>query len=487
MKKIILIFSFIVIICAAATAQQFKVSYNAAAMDKPFTGKVFLYLSKNNTSPKDETVGMDAFECFSVDVKNVQPGAAVLIDDNANSYPVKLTDIERGEYFVQAVWDRNLGGRAINESPGNIYSKPVKVLLDKDFTRSFSLVCDLVIPEKTFTDTKYAKELKAPSALLSAFLKKPMTVDAAVVLPAGYYDNPDKKYPVLFHVFGWGADYHRFSGDTSSRSHELDTLPCISVYLDGNCSLGHCVYANSDNNGPWGDALTKEFIPLLESKYRCNGARLLFGHSSGGWTVIYLQTHFPKVFTACWSSSPDPVDFHSFQKVNLYTGENMFYGKDSNLNAVATIAGFFPVASQKQAWQQEAVLYRGEQMHSFDAVFSARDANGNPMRICNPLTGEINQTTFAHWKNYDISAYLVANWNDLKADLAGKLRLTVGNNDNFLLNYAVHMPEANTKGLNTGFEIAYYPGDHFTVATDEYRKAGIAFLIGKYEEWEKER
>jgi len=30
-------------------------------------------------------------------------------------------------------------------------------------------------------------------------------------------------------------------------------------------SLGHSVYANSDNNGPWGDALIKEFIPALEN------------------------------------------------------------------------------------------------------------------------------------------------------------------------------------------------------------------------------
>jgi hypothetical protein len=35
-----------------------------------------------------------------------------------------------------------------------------------------------------------------------------------------------------------------------------------------------------------GDALVKEFIPQLEKNFRCNGARFLRGHSSGGWTVI---------------------------------------------------------------------------------------------------------------------------------------------------------------------------------------------------------
>ena len=126
-----------------------------------------------------------------------------------------------------------------------------------------------------------------------------------------------------------------------------DSIEAIIVYLDGNCRLGHSVYANSDNNGPWGDALVKEFIPELEKQYRCDGARLLRGHSSGGWTVLWLQTHYPSVFTACWSSSPDPVDFRDFQKINLYEGENLYYAKDSSLRMVATVAGRFPWVSMK--------------------------------------------------------------------------------------------------------------------------------------------
>ncbi len=148
---------------------------------------------------------------------------------------------------------------------------------------------DQVVPEPTFTETKFIKELKAPSALVSAFYNKPVTVDAAIALPAEYYTEPSRKFPVMFYVFGYGGDYHRFSGDTTYKSSPIDTIPCITVFLDGNCPLGHSVYANSDNNGPRGDALVKEFIPLLESKYRCNGARLLRGHSSGGWTVLCLS------------------------------------------------------------------------------------------------------------------------------------------------------------------------------------------------------
>jgi len=483
MKKIFFSILLFAAFTNLATAQQFKVSYADSIYNKPFTGKVLLYLSKDNREPKSGSAGEEIFPCFSVYVKNVKPGESVVFDDKAVSYPTQLSDIERGEYYVQAVWDRNLGGRSIAESPGNLYSATQKVNVTKNYNKIFKLTATRIVSEPTFKDTKYVKELKAPSALLSKFLNKAMTVNGAVLLPEEYYTQPNRKFPVLFVVFGYGGDYHRFSG-WDNPSNPIDTTACITVYLDGNCSLGHDVYANSDNNGPWGDALTTEFIPLLEKQYRCNGAKLLTGHSSGGWTVLWLQTHYPKVFDGCWSSSPDPVDFRSFQRVNLYKHENMYYGKDSSLNLTGTVAGRFPWFDMKDCYRMEHVIYRGEQMHSFDAVFSPKGTDGEPERICNFETGEIDTNVFSHWKKYDISLYLRTNWNQIKGDLDGKVRVTVGSQDNFLLNYAVTLLEGEMKKLNSTFIFQYYPGDHFTVATPVFRKAGNAFLEEKYVQWQ---
>jgi hypothetical protein len=110
--------------------------------------------------------------------------------------------------------------------------------------------------------------------------------------------------------------------------------------------------------------------------------------------VLWLQTHYPDVFAGCWSSSPDPVDFRNFQRVNLYEEDNIYYKKNGTSNAVATIAGYFPVATMKQCYQQEFVLYRGEQMHSFNQVFSAKGADGQPIPICQPVTGAIDKSCF---------------------------------------------------------------------------------------------
>jgi S-formylglutathione hydrolase FrmB len=462
-------------------AQKFNVSYLSASQ-RAFSGNVFLYLSKNNRNPKDGGVGREFFPCYRVAVKNIRPNQPVLFDDAAISFPVPLSDLERGEYYVQAVWDNNFGGRAISNSPGNIYNKSTSIIITKDRNRVFNITCAEVVPQQVFRETAFSKEVKVNSKLLTAFYGRPTTINVAVWLPKEYNEQPQRRFPVLYSVYGYGGDYHRLSGSTNA-SMPIDTTPCIRVILDGNCSLGHSVYANSENNGPWGDALTQELLPHIEKTYRCNSARLLSGHSSGGWTVLWLQTHYPQLFTACWSSSPDPVDFRNFQQVNLYADKNMFYDKDSTLRMMATVAGRIPWASQMQAYQMENVISRGEQMHSFDAVFSQRGNDGNPRKLCHPHTGVIDSITVEHWKNYDISLYLRTKWSELQSNLNGKIRVSVGEQDNFLLNHAVHLLDEEMKKLNSPFEFAYYPGDHFTVATPEYITAGNNFLERRYNDY----
>lgn len=465
--------------------QKFEVSYAPTVFSENFTGNVIVYLSKENKEPKNGAAGIDIFPCFKKFVKNLKPGASLVIGDDAVFYPVQISDIERGDYFVQVVFDRNLGGRQISESPGNLFSNSKIVKLTKNFSENFKITATEAVPqEKNFTDTQYVKELKAYSALLSNFHKKSMTVDAAVILPAEYYTEPNRKFPVLFIIFGYGGDYSGVAGDNTPSS-PVGELPFIKVYLDGNCSWGHSAYANSDNNGPWSDALVKEFIPALEKEYRCDGAKLLTGHSSGGWSSLWLQTHYPKVFAGCWASSPDPVDFENFQEVNLYKDVNMFYDSKGNQRVGGTIAGRYSWMTIKNYYQIENVLYRGEQMHSWDAVFGKKDKNGLPQNLVDGFTGSINKNVVINWKKYDIAFFLSTTWQNLKEDLDKKIRISVGKQDNFLLDKSVMLLEEKMKVLNSPLKFAYYPGDHFTVTTPEYRKDGYEFLKERYLDWLK--
>ena len=57
-----------------------------------------------------------------------------------------------------------------------------------------------------------------------------------------------------------------------------------------------------------------------------------------------------------------------------------------------------------------------------------------------------------------------------------RLMLTVGEQDNFLLNGAVHLLDKEMKALNANMTFEYFPGDHFTVGTPEYREKGLHLL-----------
>src|SRR5215831_13881213 len=152
MKKFLLLSAQLLLVLQIF-AQQFSVSYSKTSYNQPFTGKVFLYLSKDIREPRFGEVGIESFPCFAIDVKNIQPGQTVVFDDKAVSYPSMLSDLERNDYYVQAVWDRNLGGRAIAESPGNIYNKAIKIRLTKDLKQNFSIQCGEVVPEQSFRET----------------------------------------------------------------------------------------------------------------------------------------------------------------------------------------------------------------------------------------------------------------------------------------------------------------------------------------------
>ena len=140
--KKFLLFSTLTACSVGVMAQKFTASYTPAASADNFSGKVILYLSKDFKSPKDEMVGVELFPCYSIDVKNLKPGEKVTFDDAATFYPVPLSDIERGVYHAQVVWDRNAGARAIGNSPGNVYNPSVPVTVTKNTSQVFDIVCN---------------------------------------------------------------------------------------------------------------------------------------------------------------------------------------------------------------------------------------------------------------------------------------------------------------------------------------------------------
>ena len=155
---------------------------------------------------------------FGVDVDGLKPDQPVTVDASAWGYPVRsLRDVPAGEYYVQALlvkyetFHRSDGktvklpmdqgeGRHWNLTPGNLYSKPVKMTLGKSGA-PVKIVLDQEIPPiPDKPDTQFVRHIKIQSDLLTKFWGRPMYISAVVLVPWGFDEHPEAHYPLmLFH------------------------------------------------------------------------------------------------------------------------------------------------------------------------------------------------------------------------------------------------------------------------------------------------
>ena len=84
----------------------------------------------------------------------------------------------------------------------------------------------------------------------------------------------------------------------------------------------------------------------------------------------------------------------------------------------------------------------GGQWAIWEALFSPVGPDGYAAPIWDRETGEIDSSVADYWReNWDLTHYLVQNWNEVGDDLTGKLHVTVGDMDTYYLNNAVELME----------------------------------------------
>ena len=101
---------------------------------------------------------------------------------------------------------------------------------------------------------------------------------------------------------------------------------------------------NSENNGPYGDAIMRELVPEIERRFRGIGqgwARFTYGGSTGGWEAMAVQMFYPDEFNGAWIACPDPIDFRQYTVVNIYEDTNAYLaaragGSASRAQPIAT-------------------------------------------------------------------------------------------------------------------------------------------------------
>jgi enterochelin esterase-like enzyme len=402
------------------------------------SGRLLIFMSNKPDSPLRPTWGSDPQDLWMAakEVANLAPGDSVELDADDLVFPEPFSKAPPGEYRLRAVLDTNhTYAYAQNDDDGDLRSEISVQHLPADH---IAMTLTQRVSEPPLV-RPHAELLDFKSSLLSEFWGRPIHIRGLIVLPPSYETSKSRRYPATYWTHGFGGTLRGIAAYELQYYYpymERGERPeMIYVLLDQSCPFGTHEFANSANNGPWGDALVQEVIPALERRYRMDGTpsgRLLQGHSSGGWAALWLQVNYPDVFGGTWPTAPDPVDFHAFIPVDLTTERNIYRKRDGSQRIVMRVKGK-EITMEDYAHREFVLGEYGGQLSSFEAVFSPRGADGRPMPLFNRITGEIDPQVAEAWEKYDIARTLRQSWRELGPQLNGKIHLYVGTADNYYL------------------------------------------------------
>lgn len=462
MKKFIFFLVISVFALTEISGQTFSIQVKTGISEETKTGfkkdgRIFLFISNGRRNePRFNTWPNKSNRIFATNLKNWN-GKSFVFDnqvDLTKSVNISLSELPQGEYRVQVLWDQDTNESGIN-APGNLYSEAISIELNEN--KTIDLPLTKIVEPQTLAENKYLKEVDFKSEVLSKWWGKEMRIKAAILLPGGYFDNPNRKYPVRYNVAGYGGRYtrvNRYAGNKSFMEWWTadDTPQILTVFLDGEGPFGDCYQLNSENSGPYGTAITEELIPYIEKEFRGIGtpdSRYVEGCSTGGWVSLALQLFYPDFFNGCFSYSPDQVDFENCQLLNIYKDENAFYNEYDYLRPIMREVSGEPVISQKDFIQFENVLGRsdtyvtsGGQFSAFTALFSPKGEDGLPKPMFDPVTGEIDRDVAEYWRKHDLKDYVKTNWKTLGPEIQGKVWVWGADMDNFYLNPALRSFDA---------------------------------------------
>lgn len=500
---------------SSAVAQKIEVTLPPEAQH----GHLIVVFAKDGEPREQMDEQYTSAQGFGVDVgiDGLPSAKSVTIDAKTFGYPLRsLSQVPAGDYMVQGVFnvyeqfhlangkapwlppDRG-EGQKWSRKPGNPYSKAIKVHFDPKSPRPIRLNLDQTIPEIKGTrqdpeviaqdpaTRKWLKYVRFKSDKLSKFWGRDTYLGAWVLLPAGFDEHPDARYPLVVwqghYSAGMQPGFAATPGDGGQRGENAvhffqdwttGRLPkAILLYVQNANPYYDDSYAvDSENVGPYGSAINDELIPAIEKHFRGIGAgwaRATAGGSTGGWEAVATQVFYPENYNGAWGACPDPLDFHAYQNINLYDDTNAFVRR-GDFGSVPIPADRKPdgsiLANTGDEFAYENVLgthgRSTEQWAVWQAVFSPQGPDGYPVNVLDPLTGEIHKDVVMYWQqHWDIAAVLKRDWPTIGPKLEGKLHIPVGDGDTFFLNNAVHLLDNQlklTRNPKSDAEFQYGPG-----------------------------
>lgn len=494
-----------------------NVSFSEAISAETKDGRLLLMLSNNDEKEPRFQIsdGLNTQLIYGMNVEGMNPGQSKTFDNEVFGYPYpSLSEVPPGEYNVQALlhvyetFDLSTGhtvklpmdngeGQKWNRSPGNLYSKPFKITITESGIENVDVVMDQIIPPiEEPEDTEWIKHIKFRSEKLSDFWGRDIFFGAHVLLPKGYKEHPEAKYPLMifhghfpsdfsgfrttppdpnlkpeyaarFDLEGYNVIQQQEAYDFYKRWNEPDFPRMIIIEIQHPTPYYDDSYAvNSASQGPYGDAITHELIPHIEKKFRGIGegwSRFLYGGSTGGWEALAVQVKYPEEYNGCFAACPDPIDFNAYCLTNIYEDKNAYYydSEHKKLEVPSHRDNLGQIQSTlRQGNHLELVLgdksRSGQQWDIWEATYSPQGEDGYPVRLWDKKSGDIDHKVAEYWKeNYDLKHILERDWDKLGENLKGKINIYCGDMDNYYLNNAVYLMEDFLEGTTN----PYYDGE----------------------------
>src|SRR5262245_8934048 len=462
-----------------ATPLRFEVRLTPGVVDAPVTGRLILILDTHEKGePREHVNDVDrTAQIFGIDVRELAPGGSASIEGDVLGYPVtSLAGLPTGPVRVQAVLHRyetfrRADGRVLELppdhgegqqwalAPGNPVSTPLRVELDPRAGGTVTLTLDHVLPPLPPTpDTKYVKHVRYRSERLSRFWGRDVYLGAIVLVPEGWDTHPKQRYPlVLAHghfareIFGWretppdpglppadapgiardcpdGHDdlcekhgYERVVQEAGWRFHQLWSSASFPRVLlvqiqHANPFFDDSYAVNSENLGPYGDAIYLDFLPELEKQFRGLGpwARGTYGGSTGGWEALSAQLLYPDLFDGAIAACPDPIDFRRYVTVDLYEDKDAYF-TSGPFRRTPRPGSRFNMGDTRSMVEQDNLhelvvgthSRSGGQYDIWEAVYAPVGPDGYPRPVWDKRTGRIDAETVRFMKeHYDLGHIL---------------------------------------------------------------------------------
>lgn len=396
----------------------------------------------------------------SIGLEGVTDDLIVIDDRTAQVFGGALDRLEGG-WRVQAVLDTDFTERG-HLGPGNRSSEPVAIERATDAAEETVLELTRTVPAEPLPANPKVEWIERRSELLSRHFRREVSLRAGIVRPFGYDDLsfPRRMWPTVYVVPGFGGTRAMAAAraDALAVRSARDAVPqAVWVFLDAETPWGHHGFCDSETNGPVGRALVEEFVPFLEERMRLVAkpeARLVTGHSSGGWTAVHLALAYPEVFGACFASAPDPVDFSAFQRTDLYRDKSFFLSKDGS--ETPSYRGILGPSDDRvyMTVRDEMGTERaidpdgrsGQQWDAWEAMWSPFDAARNaPRPICDPETGDIDLVSAESWTRHDFGRRVERDGGRTARLLVERVRILCGARDSYYLNEAAARLEAKVE------------------------------------------